>query len=54
MSRPNRIGGQPKAEDILAGMHKAIEEILSYLEQAEQQAQNEAFARLAKLKSEGK
>jgi hypothetical protein len=40
LSRPSRVGGQPKAEDVLLSMQKAIEEILYYLEGLEQHSEN--------------
>ena len=33
LERPWRAGGQPRAEDIISGMRKAIEEMLQYLEE---------------------
>jgi hypothetical protein len=51
LSRASRIGGQPKPEDVLLGMHKAIEEILYYLEESEQRGRNERLlARAAKMR----
>jgi hypothetical protein len=34
--QPGRSGGQPKPEQILAGMHRAIEAMLKYLEELDQ------------------
>jgi hypothetical protein len=36
LERPSRVGGQPKAEHILKGMHDAIEAMLKYLEELDQ------------------
>jgi hypothetical protein len=39
LERPGRTGGQPRPGDILTGMHKAIESMLKYLEELDDDRQ---------------
>ena len=39
LNNPNRMGGEPKVGDILASMHQAIEAILKYLEESDNQTE---------------
>jgi hypothetical protein len=36
LDRPSRVGGQPKPEQVLEGMYKAITAMLKYLEELDQ------------------